>query len=102
MRETGIGYPDVTLFPLIAELFGVDIGILFGQSKEKNENTNHNNEKKFVLEPFSRVEFLVGNECDIRVIEKENEKEPADKILDRGKGRDYVHKGAKGKGTCNV
>lgn len=72
--ECGIGYPDVTLFPLIAELFGVDIGILFGQSKEKNENTNHNNEKKFVLEPFSRVEFLVGNECDIRVIEKENEK----------------------------
>ena len=36
--ECGIGYPDVTLFPLIAELFGVDIGILFGQSKEKNEN----------------------------------------------------------------
>ena len=28
--------------------------------------------------------------------------EPADKILDRGKGRDYVHKGAKGKGTCNI
>ena len=29
-------------------------------------------------------------------------REPADKILDRGKGRDYVHKGAKGKGTCNI
>ena len=28
--------------------------------------------------------------------------DPADKILDREKGRDYVHKGAKGKGTCNV
>ena len=27
---------------------------------------------------------------------------PADKFLDRGKGRDYVHKGAKGKGTCNI
>ena len=26
----------------------------------------------------------------------------ADIILDREKGRDYVHKGAKGKGTCNV
>lgn len=29
-------------------------------------------------------------------------KGPADIILDREKGRDYVHKGAKGKGTCNV
>jgi hypothetical protein len=27
---------------------------------------------------------------------------PADIILDREKGRDYVRKGAKGKGTCNV
>ena len=27
---------------------------------------------------------------------------PADIILDREKGGDYVHKGAKGKGTCNV
>ena len=27
---------------------------------------------------------------------------PADKILDRKKGMDYVHRGAKGKGTCNV
>lgn len=27
---------------------------------------------------------------------------PADKILDRKKGRDYVHKGEKGKGNCNV
>ena len=31
-----------------------------------------------------------------------NLKSPADKILDREKGRDYVHKGAKGKGTRNV
>lgn len=35
---------------------------------------NYNNEEEFVLEPFPRVEFLVGNECDIRVIEKEDEK----------------------------
>ena len=28
--------------------------------------------------------------------------EPADKILDRKKGRDYVYKEAKGKGNCNV
>ena len=73
MRETGIGYPDVTLFPLIAELFGVDIGVLFGQSQEENESINYDNGKKFVFEPLHRVEFLVGNECDIRVTEKEDE-----------------------------
>ena len=72
--ECGIGYPDVTLFPLIAELFGVDIGVLFGQSKEKNESMNHDNEKKFIFEPLQRVEFIVGNECDIRVTQKEDEK----------------------------
>lgn len=72
--ECGIGYPDVTLFPLIAELFGVDIGVLFGQVKEERENMNLDNEKKFVFEPLHRVEFLVGNECDIRVTKKEGEK----------------------------
>ena len=72
--ECGIGYPDVTLFPLIAELFGVDIGVLFGQVKEERENMNFNNEKKFVFKPLHRVEFIVGNECDIIVIKRECEK----------------------------
>ena len=62
------------MFPLIADLFGVDIGVLFGQSKEEDESMNHDNEKKFVFEPLRRVEFLVSNECDIRVTEKEGEK----------------------------
>ena len=62
------------MFPLIAELFGVDIGVLFGQSQEENESINYDNGKKFVFEPLHRVEFLVGNECDIRVTEKEDEK----------------------------
>ena len=35
---------------------------------------NQGNEKKVVFEPLHRVEFLVGNECDIRVTEKEDEK----------------------------
>ena len=30
--ECGIGYPDVTLFPVIAELFSVPIGVLFGEN----------------------------------------------------------------------
>jgi len=72
--ECGIGYPDVTLFPLIAELFEVDIGVLFGQSKTENENMNHDNEKKFIFDPLHRIEFFVGNTCEIRVTEKEDEK----------------------------
>ncbi len=72
--ECGIGYPDVTLFPLIAELFEVDIGVLFGESKVEDENMNLDNEKKFVFEPLHRVEFLVSNECDIRITKKEDEK----------------------------
>ena len=39
---------------------------------------------------------------DTIIAEKYGLNGPADKILDREKGRDYVHKGAKGKGTCNV
>ena len=62
------------MFPLIAELFEVDIGVLFGESKGEDENMNQDNEKNFVFEPLHRVEFLVGNECDIRVTEKEDEK----------------------------
>lgn len=72
--ECGIGYPDVALFPLIAELFEVDIGVLFGESKAEAENMNLDNEKKFIFEPLHRVEFLVSNECDIRVTEKADEK----------------------------
>ena len=42
---------------------------------------------------FDKMPFFVVIEIGV---------DPADKILDREKGRDYVHKGAKGKGTCNV
>ena len=42
---------------------------------------------------FNKMPFFVVIEIGV---------DPADKILDREKGRDYVHKGAKGKGTCNV
>jgi len=72
--ECGIGYPDVTLFPLIAELFGVDIGVLFGKDKGEKEIMNRINEKKYVFEPLREVKFIVGNECDIKVIRKEDEK----------------------------
>lgn len=32
--ECGVGYPDVTLFPLLAEVLEVPIGVLFGEERE--------------------------------------------------------------------
>ena len=71
--ECGIGYPDVTLFPVIAELFEVDIGVLFGQNKKEKEVVNLINEKKYIFEPLRKVNFTVGNECDIIVVRKDDE-----------------------------
>lgn len=72
--ETGIGYPDVTLFPIIAELFGVPIGVLFGEAeKEDIVMSSSVNEKKFAFEPIKDIEITVGNTCVIEVIDGESE-----------------------------
>ncbi len=72
--ECGIGYPDVTLFPIIAELFGVPIGVLFGEKKkEYNNMSNLINEKKFAFEPLKDIAIDVGNTCVIEVIDGESE-----------------------------
>ena len=47
--ECGIGYPDVTLFPIIAEVFDVPIGVLFGESLMEEEMVNT---RKYVFEPL--------------------------------------------------
>ena len=93
--ECGIGYPDVTLFPVIAELFEVDIGVLFGQGKGAQRIMNHDHEKMFIFEPLYHVEFLVGNECEIRVTEKEGEKafELATTLRAKGIVCDFDHMG---------
>ncbi len=72
--ECGIGYPDVTLFPIIAELFDVPIGVLFGEtSVEEDVKTSLDNERKFVFEPVNRIEIMVGNQCQIEVIDEVRE-----------------------------
>ena len=75
MRETGIGYPDVTLFPVIAELFGVSVAVLFGETlvSEKNIEKYSDHERSFVFEPIKNIEIRVGNLCRIEVIDGENE-----------------------------
>ncbi len=72
--ECGVGYPDVTLFPVIAELFCVPIGVLFGQSiKESNMNNPVVNKKEFVFDPLHHIEIKVGNTCIVNVIRKDDE-----------------------------
>ena len=34
--ERGTSYPDIELFPVLAEIFNVDIGVLFGKDKKKS------------------------------------------------------------------
>ena len=77
--ECGIGYPDVTLFPVIAELFGVPIGVLFGETNREEEmGINLNNERKFVFEPLNSIEIRVGNPCQIEVINGESDQSSLD------------------------
>jgi len=73
--ECGIGYPDVTLFPIIAEVFDVPIGVLFGESfmEEKMVNT-----RKYVFEPLNRIELMIGNPCVIEVINGDAEQSSLD------------------------
>ena len=71
--ECGVGFPDVTLFPVIADLFDVPIGVLFGEettsAKENKAMNNTNHEQTYVFEPLNHIDFSVNNCCRIRVID---------------------------------
>ena len=77
--ECGVGYPDVTLFPVIADLFGVPIGVLFGEetaSAKENKAMNepivsnpHVPGKTCVFEPLKYIDFSVNNCCRVRIID---------------------------------
>ena len=82
--ECGVGYPDVTLFPVIADLFGVPIGVLFGETTSEKENkamNNTNYEQTYVFEPLNHIDFSVNNCCRIRVIDGAREQA---RIIARG------------------
>ena len=73
--ECGIGYPDVTLFPVIAELFGVSVAVLFGETlvSENNIEKYSDHERSFAFEQLKNIEIRVGNVCRIEVIDGVNE-----------------------------
>ena len=66
--ECGIGYPDVTMFPAIAEILSVPIGILFGEKMEE-ETIMHNNEYKKEFAVCKNITVYLGNVCRIEYIE---------------------------------
>ena len=67
--ECGIGYPDVTLFPIIAEEMQVPIGVLFGEhSVQKNVKQNYFS----LLEERDVIKVHLGNICRVEFIENEN------------------------------
>ena len=74
--ESGIGYPDVTMFPSIAEVFNIPIGVLFGEEKAKQTTE----ETKMSVQEFcfdeaeiSKVFVMLGNLCRIEFIPPEND-----------------------------
>ncbi len=82
--ECGVGYPDITFFPVMAELFGVSIDVLFGAKQttedkmESNSNYESNNERHYVFEPLGHISVYVGNPCRIEVIDGAQENSTLD------------------------
>lgn len=65
--ECGIGYPDVTLFPVLAELFSVPIGVLFGEKKEMGCALQK--EYFFSADTCQSVYVEMGNICRVVFLE---------------------------------
>ncbi len=89
--ECGVGFPDVTLFPVIADLFGVPIGVLFGEetaSEKENKVMNvpivsnpHIPGKTYCYEPLNHIDFSINNCCRLLVIDGAREQA---RIIARG------------------
>lgn len=76
--ECGIGFPDVTMFPVIAETLSVPIGVLFGEkTKEEDrdmEKTKAMMEYREEFEVCHETKVALGNLCRVEVIDGEREK----------------------------
>lgn len=66
--ECGIGYPDITLFPSIAETLSVPIGVLFGE-KRKEECIMEPHEFITDFSVCKNIRISLGNVCRIKFTE---------------------------------
>lgn len=71
--ECGVGYPDVTLFPVIADALNVPIGVLFGESS--NPVIRYSADKEEVLfDICGNINVSLGNICRVEFIEEASER----------------------------
>ena len=71
--ECGVGYPDVTLFPIIADALNVPIGVLFGESS--NSVIRYSADKEVVLfDICGNINVSLGNICCVEFIEEASER----------------------------
>lgn len=72
--ECGIGYPDVTLFPVIAEALEVPIGVIFGEELIFGEENamgmkQITNEYNRDFDMRSHIKVYLGNICRVELSE---------------------------------
>lgn len=70
--ECGIGFPDVILFPVIAEVLTVPIGVLFGERSKEDKSMKRNNEYKKEFTACQTITVYLGNECRVEYVESDN------------------------------
>jgi len=70
--ECGIGYPDVTLFPVIAEILSVPIGVLFGETQSEENTVNKPTEAYREFAPCQSITVYLGNKCRVVFIEDDS------------------------------
>ena len=71
--ECGIGYPDVTMFPLIAEALSIPIGVLFGEKIRSEKRVKKMNVYSKAFAMCSNITIYLGNICRVEFIENEED-----------------------------
>lgn len=70
--ENGIGYPDVTLFPILAEELGVPIGVLFGETQSEENTVNRPTEAYREFAACKNITVYLGSKCRVVFIEDDS------------------------------
>ncbi|MBQ8642151.1 MAG: helix-turn-helix transcriptional regulator [Clostridia bacterium] len=67
--ECGIGFPDITLFPEIAQIFDVPIGILFGETYRLTKKGASMTEYTMQFPSLLKCHIHLGNPCRLEFVE---------------------------------